>query len=166
MIIITRKDLKKRLNKAQETIKMLNQELLEANQGMIALTLELKQAQEEYKNIFENSIVGIYRATIDHHFKMVNPALAELLEYESPDNLINNTSNINEEIYIDTVKRRKFIHHLFKKGSVVDHESQVRSKKGKNLWILENASLLKDEHSNITGYEAIVQDINKKKKIE
>jgi PAS domain S-box-containing protein len=145
---------------------MLNQELLEANQGMIALTLELKQAQEEYKNIFENSILGIYRATLNHHFKIVNPAMAKLLGYRSPEELNEDIENINKEIYINTSKREKFIDRLFKKGSISDYESKVRSKAGKELWISENANLLRDKKGNIIGYEEIVQDITERKQIE
>jgi PAS domain S-box-containing protein len=163
---MSQEELKKQLGNAKETIRMLNQELLEANQGMIALTLELKQTQQEYKNIFENSIVGIYRATLNHKFKIVNPAMATLLGYDSPEELINSIKNINEEIYIATEKRRKFIKKLFDKGIVIEYESRVENKNGDILWISENAKLLKDESGKIIGYEEIIQDINHRKQIE
>ena len=166
MIEITREDLRKKLEKAKETIDLLNKELLEANKGMIALALELKQAQEKYKNIFENSVMGIYQANLKNKFEMVNPAMAQILEYESPAELIESIDNINEEIYINTSKRKKFIQKLLKEGSIVEYESKVRSKSGRILWISENANLIKDETDEIIGYEEIIQDITQRKNME
>jgi PAS domain S-box-containing protein len=161
-----REELKKKLEKAQETIKLLNEELLEANQGMIALALELKQAEEKYKQIFDNSIMGIFQANLNNQFEMVNQAMADLLGYESPENLTENTKNINKDIFIITSQRNQFIERLIEKGSIMEFESKVKSKTGEVLWITENASVIKNENEDIIGYEEMVQDITERKKME
>src|SRR5436305_9796397 len=48
----------------------------------------LRQAEEKYRSIFENAVEGIFQSTPDGRVISVNPALARILGYDSPDELI------------------------------------------------------------------------------
>ena len=50
----------------------------------------LKQAEEKYRNIYENAVEGIFQTTPDGRIVSANPALAHILGYDSPADLIAN----------------------------------------------------------------------------
>jgi len=163
---IRKEELKKTIKKQQETIQKLTEELIESNSGMVALTLELEKAQEEYQNIFENSILGIYKTTGDNRFKIVNPKMAKILGYDTPEELIDNIDDIDSQIYASSDERDDFKILIEKYGSISDFELKIYDKDGNQKWILENTRLLTDQEGRFKGYEGIVQDITERKKIE
>ena len=49
---------------------------------------EVKQAEEQYRMIFENAAEGIYQITPEGRFITVNPAMVRMLGYESSAELM------------------------------------------------------------------------------
>ena len=49
---------------------------------------ELGQSEERYRSIFENAVEGIFQTTLDGRYVAVNPALARMYGYDSPDDMI------------------------------------------------------------------------------
>ncbi len=166
MFYIKKEELNKILKEQQDTIQKLTEELIESNRGMIALTLELEKAQEEYQNIFENSILGIYKTTGNNRFKIVNPKMAKILGYDTPEEVIENIDDIDTQIYASSDERDDFKILIEKYGAISDFELKIYDKEGNQKWILENTRLLTDEKGRFLGYEGIVQDITERKKIE
>jgi DNA-binding NtrC family response regulator len=62
---------------------------------------ERRRAEENYRGIFENAVEGIFQTTVEGHFVTANPALARMLGYDSPEELLENVSNIAEQLYVD-----------------------------------------------------------------
>ena len=62
---------------------------------------ERKLAEEKYRNIFENAIDGIFQSTTDGHFVNVNPAMARMYGYDSPQEMVQKVTNIASQIYVD-----------------------------------------------------------------
>ncbi|HUI64557.1 MAG TPA: PAS domain S-box protein, partial [Bacteroidota bacterium] len=57
----------------------------------------LSQAEQKYRSISENSLQGIYQSTPDGRFLFANPALARMLGYESPEDLITRVTDIGRQ---------------------------------------------------------------------
>src|SRR5918993_3123460 len=57
---------------------------------------ERRQAEEKYRSIFENAVEGIFQSTVDGRFLTANPAMARMLGYESPKELLGGISNIRD----------------------------------------------------------------------
>jgi PAS domain-containing protein len=53
-----------------------------------SLYTQLQQAEEKYRSIFENAVEGIFQSTPEGRFITVNPSMARILGYESPDEMI------------------------------------------------------------------------------
>jgi DNA-binding NarL/FixJ family response regulator len=68
--------------------------LLRAQDLLELRTRELRESEEKYRCIFENSVVGFYRSTLDGRFLDANPALATMLRYDSPEDLVSSVSDI------------------------------------------------------------------------
>jgi len=73
---------------------------------------EIKQAEEKYKNIFENCMEGIFQITPEGRFMGANPAAALLLGYDSPEELINNVTDLASQVYVNPEDRDKVVQLL------------------------------------------------------
>ena len=126
----------------------------------------LKQAEANYRSIFENAVEGIFQTSPDGRFLSVNPALAEIYGCESPETLMSNYTNISEQVYIHPKRRQEFIQRIRQQGSVVNFESQIRRLDGQLTWISENATAVRDPGGNLLYYEGTVVDITERKQAE
>ena len=70
----------------------------------------LIKSRKHFKKIFDNSPIGIFHSSIEGKFIEVNKALADMLKYESPEELISmvNRDNISN-IYVIKGKRSRII---------------------------------------------------------
>ncbi|PWT91161.1 MAG: hypothetical protein C5B54_05850 [Acidobacteria bacterium] len=126
----------------------------------------LREAEEKYRSIFENAVEGIYQSTPEGTFLNVNPAMAEILGYDSPEELITSLEDIQHQMYVDPVRRNDFIRTMQEKGSLVAFESQVYRKDGRVIWISEKASPVGDESGMLVYYEGGMEDITERKQAE
>src|SRR5215212_3108532 len=69
---------------------------------------ERRQAEEKYRSIFENAIEGIFQTTVDGRFLTANPAMARMLGYESPEELLGSISNIGDQLYAEPERWEEF----------------------------------------------------------
>lgn len=120
---------------------------------------KLRIAEENYRSIFENAVMGIYKSTLEGKHMLVNPALASIYGYESPEDLIHNLSDIATQLYVDPNRRKEFLKQLEEKGEVSNFESQIYRKDGKIIWISENARVIKDENGKMQYIVGTVEDI-------
>lgn len=126
----------------------------------------LEQAEEKYRSIFENAVDGIFQTTADGHYLSANPALARIYGYSSPEELINNLTNIGEQLYVDPNRRSEFRRLLQEHDAVSDFKSQVYGKDGTVIWISEKARAVRDDNGALLYYEGTVQDISERKQAE
>ena len=57
-----------------------------------------RKAEEKYRSFFENSIEGIFQTTPQGRFITANPALAQMLGYDSPEELIVSVTDLDRPI--------------------------------------------------------------------
>jgi PAS domain S-box-containing protein len=126
----------------------------------------LRQAEEKYRKIFENAIEGIFQTSVDGRYLSANPALARLYGYDTPEELINNIQNVEQEIYVDSQQRLKFIQLIAEHNSVSGFESKVYRRDGEIIWVSENTRAARDEQGKIIYYEGTIEDITQRKKTE
>src|SRR5262249_5578771 len=99
----------------------------------------LREAEEKYRSIFENAVEGIYQSTPHGNFLHVNPAMAMILGYDSPEDLIISLNDIQHQFYVDPNRRGEFIRMMHEEGALVAFESQVYRKDQSILWVSEKA---------------------------
>lgn len=147
--------------------------LLQAAASAFALAIEryetevsLREAETKYRSIFENAVEGIFQSTLDGHYLTVNPMLARIYGYDSPEHLITSLTDIQHQLYVDPLRRETFVRRMLKQGSVFGFESQVYRKDGSIIWISESARTLYDEAGEPIGFEGTVEDISARKESE
>ncbi|WP_432737120.1 diguanylate cyclase domain-containing protein [Maridesulfovibrio sp. FT414] len=122
----------------------------------------LRKAEEKYRNIFERAVEGIFRSTLGGRFQEVNPALARILGYGSPEAVIAGTTAI--ESFADPEERRRYIETMMREKGLKDYEIRVRRKDGSLIWISESSRLF--EENGEFYVEGVVEDVTHRKLCE
>lgn len=126
-------------------------------------TKELKESEERYRNMFENAVEGFYQTTPEGRFLKVNPALARMYGYDSPEELVRSVTNIGAEIYVNPERRKEFIAFAEKDGVVRNFETEARRKDGSRKYVSLNARAVRDESGRTLYFEGTVQDVTQQK---
>jgi len=124
---------------------------------------ELITTEEKYRNIFNNTIVGIYQSSPDGHYIMVNPAFAYILSYESPEELLSSVTDIGRQLYVNAEDHDKCIQQVLENGSY-SFEVNVYRKDGSKAWLYNNVRVVRDNNGNIVYFEGVAQDVTQRKK--
>jgi PAS domain S-box-containing protein len=127
---------------------------------------ETRKAEEKYRNIFENAIEGIFQSTPDGRFLAANPALAQILGYESPEDLIALRQNLNTQHYVNSECRQELKRLLDQDGFVLGMECEVFRKDGSKIWAIENARAICDDNGTPLYYEGSIEDITERKALQ
>lgn len=126
----------------------------------------LQKAEEKYRGIFENAVEGIFQSTPDGRYQSVNPALAHIYGYSSPEEFINSPANVEQTLYVDPARRSELLRLLETHGNVNNFDSQVYRKDGEIIWISESARSIRDDQKTLLYYEGFVDDITARKYAE
>ena len=127
---------------------------------------ELRQAEAKYRSIFENAVEGIFQTTPDGQYLSVNPALARIYGYETPEALMSSLTDIGGQLYVDASRRAEFARLLHEHSTVSGFESQVYRRDGQVIWITETARAVRDASGALLYYEGMVEDITERKHAE
>ena len=76
------------------------------------MNISYHQNGDEYQNIFENALEGIFQSSMDGRFLKVNPAMARIYGYDSPEDMLASITNIEKQIYVDPKEREYFLKQL------------------------------------------------------
>lgn len=124
------------------------------------------QAEEKFRGLFENAVEGIFLTTVDGRYLRVNPALARMCGYESPNEMMASVTDV-AGMYAQPSRREEFKQLVEERGGVIEGlEYQLLRKDGKRVWVSENAHVVRDAGGTTVGYEGTVQDISERKRSE
>jgi len=126
----------------------------------------LRQSEERFRGIFENSIEGMFQTTIEGKYLASNMSLARIYGYDSPVELMAGIGSISHSLYVDPKRRVEFQEIIRARGFVANFESQVYRRDGSVIWINENAREVRDPEGGVLYYEGAVTDISEQKRIE
>jgi PAS domain S-box-containing protein len=124
----------------------------------------LSYSEERYKDLFENSPLGIYRTTPDGQILLANSALIQMLGCSSFEDLAKR--NLEKEGFEPNYPRSRFKEIMEKEGEVKGLESAWIKRDRTALFIRENAKAIRDENGKILYYEGTVEDVTERNKVE
>src|SRR5262249_29711942 len=78
----------------------------------------LRNTEEKYRSIFENSLEGIFQTTPEGKYISANPALARMLGFDSPDELVNTRNDVRTQEYVNPELHSEFVCLLEERGVV------------------------------------------------
>ena len=127
---------------------------------------ERRMAEEKYRSIFENAVEGIFQTTVEGKFLTANPAMARMLGYESPEELLGTISNIRDQLYVVPERRGEIYQLALRESFVSGFEVEMLRKDGSPMWVSINARAVPDPGGDIAGYEGTIEDITERKRAE
>lgn len=169
--------LAKRIEAERETIAMVNRKLESqtaeyqaVNQALEQEVVERKKAEaalleseEKYRSIFDNAREGIYQIRPEGQFISVNPAMARMWGYDSPEEMIEKVTDIDRQHYVDPRGRASFIAIMEKHGSVEGMHVEIYRKDRSRIWVSLNAREVRDEKGRLLYFEGTNEDITEQK---
>ncbi len=130
------------------------------------LELLFKERETYYRRIINEAVEGFFQSTPDGRFLKANQAMARILGYQSPLDLIKAPQPLAKISYVDPEKREEYTKLMKETGQVKGFVFQVRRPDGQTTWLLENARAVRDKNGNILYFEGHVQDITQLKETE
>jgi PAS domain S-box-containing protein len=137
-----------------------------AREAAVHALAEQRLAEESYRKLFEGSVDGIYVTTPAGALLNANPALARIMGYDTPEQLINSVSDIAHTIYVHPAARAEYQLLMQRDGMVREFEYQVRARDGAVLWLSDSATAVRNEAGEVIRYEGTVRDITDQKRAE
>jgi PAS domain S-box-containing protein len=124
----------------------------------------LRESEERFRTLYENSTIGLYRTTPDGRIHLANPALVRMLGYSSFDDL--STRNLKKDGFEPSYARTQFVEIIEKDGEVKGLESAWKRKDGIIIFIRESARAIRDSQAKTLYYDGTVEDITERKRAE
>lgn len=135
--------------------------------GKLKQTMEgLSKSEEKYRGIFENAMEGLFLNTLDGHGISANPAMASMLGYDSPEDLITSVYDIKNQVYVNPKDRDIMIDTLLKQGEVSNYEVQYYRKNKEKIWVSLSARLVRDDKGQPLHIEGFITNISARKYAE
>ncbi len=122
----------------------------------------LREAEEKYRIIFEDAVVGIFQASSDGRLLSVNRAFAKMHGYTSPEELLADPIAVHSG-FIDNGQIEEWTRILERKGVIRGAEIEVRCKDGARKWALVNIRAAHDAVGKIILHEGTVEDVTDRK---
>lgn len=123
----------------------------------------LKKSEEQFRNIFLNSDIGMFQSYVKGGFIIVNPAMVKILGYSSMEKLL--AIDLDKDAYKTPEERQDFIKLLRQDGRIVHFERRLKHISGRVVYTNESARLFLDTEGREV-IEGTVEDITDKKLAE
>ena len=125
-----------------------------------------RKAEEKYRSIFENAVMGIFHSTLEGRIISANPAFARILGYDSPEEVIHTITDMALQVYVDSRRRSEFLHLMDTQGTLHEQEVQFYKKDGNTVLVLITGRAVRDGAGKLLYYEGTMQDITERRRLE
>jgi len=120
----------------------------------------LKESEERYRSLFEESHDAIFITTRSGNFVLVNQSALNLFNYKKDEIIKLNL----RDLFVNKEQWDEFKFQMEHSGSVKDFEVELYNKKKGVLYCMLTGSIRKDDEGELHGYQGIIRDITEKKK--
>ena len=147
-------------------VRLVAEALFQANRRLQWELHERKKTEEKYRDMVENAVDGFFQSTPDGRFITVNPAMARMYGYDSPQDMIQNITDISTQVYAVPATRDEVRRRLDEAGELLGFESLDYRKDRSTFWTAMNVRSIRDPNDRILYYEGTLEDITERKKAE
>lgn len=123
----------------------------------------IKEREDKYRTLANQLPVGVYRTTIDGRIIYSNLALARILGYESPEELLNTPVS---KLYANPSDRDDQLNATKSSYGVIQSVLRLKKKSGDLIWARDYSSQVPGKNDTATYFDGILEDITESKRIE
>lgn len=153
-------DPEERADPAEGGVQPLQQRLIELE----AQLEHVRRSEQHYRELFENSPIGIYRTTPEGEILLANMSLLEMMGFTSFEELA--ARNLEREGFENYQYRQRFKEAMEQNNELKGFESPWVRKDGQTIHIREHALSVRDEQGHIIHYEGTIENISERVHME
>jgi diguanylate cyclase (GGDEF)-like protein/PAS domain S-box-containing protein len=117
----------------------------------------IADAEQRYRELFEDSPAGLFRANLEGEIVEVNPALSTMLGYRSPEQL-KAVVGKKASVHYDPAERKMLTERALRDGSFSHYETRFVDADGMVRWVIVSVRLIRDEHGQPLHFTGSVLD--------
>lgn len=127
--------------------------------------VEIVESEKRYRVLFGSLKEGVYQSepTADGIFTWINQAGAEILGYNSPEEVIGMKV---KDIYVNPDDREKIVEKLTKEGVWRNFTSLCKRENGERFYMERTSNLVVDDKGKPARIDGIFRDITERKRFE
>ncbi len=126
----------------------------------------LKESVKDYHDLYHNAAVGIFHSSFEGRFLDVNPSLAKMLGYASPEEAIMSVTNMAEQVYAEPPRYDAVTTAVLNSGGIFRTENRYRRRDGTLWYGMLHVRIVPDQQGRPSHYEGFVEDITDRKRAE
>jgi two-component system cell cycle sensor histidine kinase/response regulator CckA len=126
---------------------------------------ERRRLEETLRELVERAPVGIYRSTPAGKILAANAAMARILGYDSPDQLLH--LDLARDVYADPAERQRLLERdTYTDREYDEVEATWKSRDGRRVNVQLSVRAARDASGAIEFYETFVKDITEQRRFE
>ena len=126
-------------------------------------TLELESSESRFRLLFERSLAGSYRSTLEGRFLDVNEACFRIFGFASREDYLSHSAH---DVWLKPGDREAYVAKLLQLKSLESAEYCYRRKDGSLVWVLEGVTLIEGVNGAPAVIEGTLIDITARKQAE
>ncbi|GEM_PF-935116 len=127
---------------------------------------DLRKSEKKYRSIFNNAAEGVFQTTAEGRFLSANPAMAHILGFDSPEDLMTQITDIRQQLYVHPKDRDAMISSVRQLGMSLGREISLYRKDGRQIWVHLNARPVTDDAGRFLFFEGFLVDTTLRRQAE
>lgn len=108
------------------------------------LYADLQATRDQYRTLYDSAIEGLFRISGEGQLMSANPTLATLLDFETPEDLVREYSDLLSRVFLRRDEAQAFLTLLEEHDQVTGFEAEGVTRGGKVFWMALTARLTHD----------------------
>jgi diguanylate cyclase (GGDEF)-like protein/PAS domain S-box-containing protein len=145
-----------------EALDVLNRLL----KGYERINEQVSAAEEKYRHIFEEALVGIFQVSVAGRPITVNRAMAQIHGFESPEEFLAEVSDVGRQLFVHHNLPSEWKRLVVARGVAWGIKAEARRRDGSKKWVSLNIRAVRNLRGKVTHFEGTAEDITDRKDAE
>jgi len=124
----------------------------------------LERSRQQHRDIVHFASVGVLQTDPDGKILLANPALAHILGYDGPEQLVGRYTT--EAVYYDPTQRPEFVSQFERAAEGAGFEMQWKRRDGSPVWVDVHARAVRGDAGRTSYFEGFIYDLTGRKSLE
>ncbi len=123
----------------------------------------LIESEGRYRHLFEGATVGIFHSLPEGKYLRVNTALARMVGFDSPEEMVSSVKDIASELYAEPGQRSALLEEAIRKDGWATTEGRFKRRDGSIRWGRQSVHPVYNSEGTIEYFEGFTEDITERR---